>query len=167
MIAVRHPSCARRSAVLLELMLAMALFVGAAVFALGSARSVLISIEHNHKRLEAVDLLRSRLAELEAGIISLADLRAGESVPSTVDLATSWAYELRTQRTAYTSLTLVELTIRERHNTQRQTAETGGLEFTLRQLIPLQPGDDPDDYESEDIPTEAASPSPFSREAVQ
>src|SRR5262245_36044128 len=74
----RRPGCVSRGGVLFEVMLSVALFAGAAAFTLAATRSVSITLERSQKQQQAVDLARTRLAELEAGLITLGDLR-GES----------------------------------------------------------------------------------------
>lgn len=140
----RSPS--RRAAVLLEALLAIALFVGAAAFTLAATRSALQAVDRHRRSLEAVDLARSKMAELEAGLIALEDLRggdddgvgsAGRAGPSR-DASESprWQTSVKTQRSEFTGLTLVELTVAEADD---QLLDENGapVSFTLRQLVPL------------------------------
>ncbi len=148
----------RRGAILLEVMLAIGLFVGAAAFCLGVSRSMFAALERaDHRRL-AIDLARSKLAELEAGLITVQDLR-GEwsggvgSRPDDDELAgavtgPSWEIDAVTTRTEYRGLSLIELTITE-------VPPDGGVEsnlvsFTLRQLIALREPD-PEAYEVDEM----------------
>ena len=65
----------RRAAVLLEVLVSLALFVGAASFVLTALHTSLSGLARAEEESFAVDLARSRLAELELGLVSMADLR--------------------------------------------------------------------------------------------
>lgn len=118
----------RRGGVLLEVMLALALFVAAgslvlSIFADGS-RAVARAESLGH----AVDAARSILAEVEAGIRSVGDLRG-----SIDDLPPPWTelrIEASSQRSDLPGLVEVEVRVfdRERADSPR---------FTLRQLLPV------------------------------
>jgi len=139
-------------------MLAIGLFVGAAAFCLGVTSSLFSALERaDHRRL-AIDLAGSKLAELEAGLITVQDLR-GEwsggvgSRPDDVDRAgtaggSSWEIDAVTTPTEYRGLSLIELTITE-------VPAGGGVEghvvsFTLRQLVALRE-QDPEAYEVDEM----------------
>jgi hypothetical protein len=134
--------------VLLEVVIALTLFIGAASLTLAAARSVFTSLDQMRRRQEAVDLARSKLAELQAGLITLADLRGerADAVGSTRSTnfnrmsndggraaATGWILDARTSRTVFTGLSLIELTVREDVSPEAPQA----VSFTLRQLMPL------------------------------
>ena len=68
----------RRGGILLEVTLAIAIFAAAGSITLAATRSVFRSLDRSRRLLEAVDLARSRLSELEAGLIDLADLRSND-----------------------------------------------------------------------------------------
>lgn len=118
----------RRGGVLLEVMLALALFVTAgslvlSIFADGS-RAVARAESLGH----AVDAARSVLAEVEAGIRSAGDLRGPIE-----DLPPPWTelrVEASSQRSDFPGLVEVEVRVfdRERADSPR---------FTLRQLLPV------------------------------
>ena len=59
---------ARRGSVLLEILLSIALFAGAAVFTLMALRNALAGTQRSAVRMRAVDLAASRMAEIERGI---------------------------------------------------------------------------------------------------
>ncbi len=151
---IRRP----RGAILLEVMLAIGLFVGAAAFCLGVTKRLFWSLERaDHRRL-AIDLAGSKLAELEAGLITVQDLR-GEwsggvgSRPDDEDLAgavagPSWEIDAVTTRTEYRGLSLIELTITE--VPPDGGVESHGVSFTLRQLIALRE-QDPEAYEVDEM----------------
>src|SRR5512145_1515697 len=119
----------RRGGILFEVMLAVALFGGAAAFTLGAVRSVLTTLDRTRRQQEAVDLARTKLAELEAGFISLAELSA--------DSIEGWALESKSNRSEFANLTLVELTVREQ--APHGQAPEQAVSFTLRQLVALRP----------------------------
>ncbi len=60
--------------ILLELLLAIALFVGGAVLVLGAMRSAVDGARRADLRARAMDLAQSRIAELDAGLIAVGDL---------------------------------------------------------------------------------------------
>jgi hypothetical protein len=136
------PRCnIRCGAVLFEVMLSIALFTGAAAFTLAAVRSVYITLDRTSRQHEAIDLARSKMAQLEAGLITLADLRSGADDASEGNDSQSkprWVYELRTQRTEYTGLTLVELTVHEQQASK--AAADNAMSYTLRQLMNLRTG---------------------------
>jgi Tfp pilus assembly protein PilV len=163
------PANPKRGAILLETLIALALFVAAASMALGATRNVFNAVDHARRRLEAVDLARSKLAELEAGHITLGDLRGefdaassqiGSQRRSTrVDATGSaqrWVMDVKTRRTEFTGLSLVELTVREFAGSGSGRGQNeGGVSCTLRQLVALRHVD-AQEYESdklsEDLP---------------
>jgi hypothetical protein len=131
----------------------MAIFVGAAGFALAACRSALDAIARAKDEQQAIDLARARMAELELGSITLADLRDGviESIGSFQELDAAalsrWRVEVATSRTEYAGLTLVELTVRE--ETPAGPDDPAAARFTLRQLMRLRgDADQPDDAAS-------------------
>ncbi|MDA0295123.1 MAG: hypothetical protein O3A19_06960 [Planctomycetota bacterium] len=60
----------RRGGLLLETLIAIAIFVGVATFALGAVRDGIVAAERAKLRIVAVDLASSRIAAVEAGLIS-------------------------------------------------------------------------------------------------
>lgn len=156
----RHIRLEPRGGVLFEVLLAVALFAGAAAFSLGCVKSVFTALERTRREQEAVDVARSRMAELEAGLITLADLR-GQAVDAIgsmtdqgsasigADSAARWIVDVKTQRTEFTGLSLVELTVRE--DASRGGANEDDLmSFTLRQLMPLRRGD-AEEYQADEL----------------
>lgn len=144
----------RRGGILFEVVVSLALFGAAAAFTLGAVRSVFHSLRTSQLQQQAIDLARSKMAELEAGLITLADLRGqsgGSGIGSfdTLDREVAgggsaagqaplrWAFELKTHRTEFTGLSLIELTVREDRPAQDDPAATPPVQFTLRQLVAL------------------------------
>ena len=145
-----------RGGVLFEVLLSIALFVGAAAFAFSATRNVFSGLDRTYREQQAADLARSKLAELEAGLIGLGDLR-GEpirsvgSIESYVDdewrdgaAAPRWIVEADTQRTEHTGLTLVEITVSETTDSDQAVA------YTLRTLMRLRDTRD-EEYEEDDL----------------
>jgi hypothetical protein len=148
-----------RGAILLEVMLALGLFVGSAAFCLAVTRSLFAALDRADRRQLAVDLARSRLAELEAGMVTLQELR-GEwgggvgSVPDDVDLEAGdpgsvWEIEITTTPSEYRGLSLIELTVAQ---VQTGTGAAGddAVRYTLRQLIALRE-QDVEDYQLDEM----------------
>lgn len=134
----------RRGAILFELLVSIAIFIAAAAITLRAVSNGYESLRRAHQRQLAVDLARSKLAELEAGIISLTQLQSdfittigsidltesASDLPREDDL-TQWRYEVDTIPTEYADLTLIEVRI-------YTPDDVDGLRPTvLRQLISL------------------------------
>ncbi|RLS96729.1 MAG: hypothetical protein DWI12_01475 [Planctomycetota bacterium] len=66
---------ARRGGILLELLLAIAMFAGAATFTMSALRSALDGVRRAELRARACDLAASKLAQLDAGLVSASELR--------------------------------------------------------------------------------------------
>lgn len=64
----------RDGGILLELLLAIGIFAAAALFTLSALRSALDGVRRAELRARALDLAVSRLAELEAGLVSTGEL---------------------------------------------------------------------------------------------
>ena len=116
----------RRGGILLEILLSIAIFSGAAAFTLGAARSVLDGLDRSQRRQQMLDLARTRIAELECGLVTIAEVR--EEGRAGTD--GGYVVDVETERTQFAGRTLVIMTVRE--------AEGGGA-VTLRQLVALQP----------------------------
>ena len=156
----------RRGGILLEVLVALTLFVGAALAILSATGQARRSVEQAGVLQRAVDLATSRMAELEAGLISDADLREGftESRPEFGEFMPSEVperlrIEVRTSRSPYDGLTLVELDVLD----SEAFAVDGGARvlFTLKQLVRLR--DRPvEEYELDemldDMPVEFEAP---------
>ncbi len=148
-----------RGAILLEVMLALGLFVGSAAFCLGVTRSMFAALERADRRQLAVDLACSRLAELEAGMVTLQELR-GEwaggvgSLGDDTDLeaaapVSAWEIEVTTLPSEYRGLSLIELTVTEVQPGTGAVSDDG-VRYTLRQLIALRE-QDVEDYQVDEM----------------
>lgn len=149
-----------RGGVMFEVLLAVALFAGAAALTLGCVKSVFSALDRTRREQEAVDVARSRMAELEAGLITLADLRgqsvnsigsmSGQESPSpSVENPARWIVDVKTQRSEFTGLSLVELTVRE-DPAHADVSDGQPMSFSLRQLLPLR-RDDAEDYQPDEL----------------
>lgn len=138
--ARRHGWLARPGAVLLEILISIALFAGAAVFTLSAAHSTLESMDRVRLRQEALDLARSRMAMLESGLATLDDLR-DELVDRAGDRAgtPAWSIDVQVSRSEFTDLSLVEITVTELLPDGRMPDEDqqATISCTLRQLVPV------------------------------
>jgi hypothetical protein len=115
----RQPAC-RRGGLLLEVVISLAMLVMVGLFALGGARDGLAAAERAARRAAAVDLAASRLAEIEAGIVSLdaigdlqdADLEGG--LAGFEDQPPPWrfAVEVETAPSSFDGLVRVEVVVR-------------------------------------------------------
>lgn len=106
----------RRGGLLLEVMISMALFIGAALVVLQAMSDARISLQRADLLQRAVDLATTRVSELELGLISLADLRGlgrqerdeFDDIEASVEpLGT----RVRTERTQWDGLVLLELDV--------------------------------------------------------
>ena len=98
----------RRGALLLETLLALALFVGAAGYTLVVLRDAIASTDRLERRAEALDLAGSRLAAIEAGIVSI---NAQEDIAEEVLEETQMQVEVSVSRSAINGLSRVEVRV--------------------------------------------------------
>ncbi len=159
-----HYEIRRAGGVLLEVLLSIALFVGAAGFSLGVLRSVLDAIDRSGRQAMAVDLARAKMAELEAGLTTIAELReasdgldrvgsiesfGGEDEFSAPTGEARWIVDVDTTRSEFTGLSLVELTVSE-ETEQFADEDAVVVSYTLRQLMQLRE-DEEEEYEADDL----------------
>lgn len=157
----------RRAAVLLELVLSLAVFLGAA---LALTRVLTLSVnamqraEHQGR---AVDLARSAMALIEAGVYQPEALQ-GEAAPELLGAAAdasagpgfgaalgggtaaTWRLDIETERSSFPGLTLVAITA-----TRETPSGDAAAVYTLRQLVRLAAEED-DRIGDEDDITRAA-----------
>jgi type II secretory pathway pseudopilin PulG len=116
-----HRRCRRRrGGLLLEVVIALALLVMVGLFALGGARDGLAATERAERRAAAVDLAASRLAEIEAGIVSidaigdLQDTSLDEETGGFEDEPPRWpfAVAVETGPSGFDGLVRVEVVVR-------------------------------------------------------
>ncbi len=132
----------RRGAILFELLVALAIFAGAAALTLSVVGNSVAALGRLHDRQLAMDAARSKMAELEAGLININDLLDAplESIGS-IDLYDfnagppvsglgSWRVEASTEVAPWRGLTLVEIRI---YTSSEATAPAA----TLRRLVRL------------------------------
>ncbi|MFZ9880323.1 MAG: hypothetical protein ACO3QC_02845 [Phycisphaerales bacterium] len=79
----------RAGGILLELLLAIALFAAAAAFTMSALRSATDGVRRADLRARAADLAESRLAELDAGLVSAGELGEESQADDESELAVS------------------------------------------------------------------------------
>ncbi len=161
----------RRGGILFEVLLSIALFAGAGSVVLGITGSAIKQQELNTRRQQALDLGRSLMASLEAGLTTVADIRDGlprklgsisdysERITDRADRGLpGWVTSIVTQRTEFPGLSLVEITVREdmpgsRSVALRDEAQAGAdgpISVTVRQLVRLRE-EDPEAWEVDEM----------------
>ena len=116
----RRQPARRRGGLLLEVVISLALLVMVGLFALGGARDGLAAAERSARRAAAVDLAASRLAEIEAGIVSLdaigdlQDVDPEGGLAGFEDMPPPWpfAVEVETAPSSFDGLVRVEVVVR-------------------------------------------------------
>ena len=155
-----HVRSMRRGGVLLEVTLAIAIFAAAGSVTLAATRSVFSSLDRSRRLLEAVDLARSRLSELEAGLIDITDLQSDDFLTlgsgdfgTGVDLApvsmpSYWTLDLEVDPTEYPGLSLVTIIVEE--DEAAALLDDAPVRYELRQLIAIREAET-EDYEEDEI----------------
>ncbi len=135
---------ARRGALLMEVMLALTLFVTAGMVILSLVGQSVATLRAARDKEHAVDLARSAMAKMEGGIETAEGLNgpvrpwrddaAGEAAPDDGSAATPWELRIRTEPSPFDGLTLVTVTA-------SKSADVGGggagVSYTMRQLVRL------------------------------
>jgi hypothetical protein len=134
----------RRGGLLLEILLALALFLGAGAFVIAATRSAVRGVDRAGREAVALDLARSTMAELETGLTTLSDLRDAADGLDRVGTVTlddaRWLLDVQTEAAPFAGLTLVIITVREGAAPGAADVEDG-VSFTLRQLVRLSGAD--------------------------
>lgn len=150
---INRPSGKRRGGALFEVMLSIAIFAAAGAFALGTTRAMLANLNRAHKQQQAVDLARSKIAELKVGLIHLADLQSDQvfgvgtfsHFNEEPGLQPLWNIHVRSSRSEHSGLNVVEVTVTE------QSDHADAARYTLRQLMHLREVDGESEYEQDDL----------------
>lgn len=116
----------RRGAVLLELLVALAIFIVGATTLLAVFGDVAASVARDSTTALAVDLARTRMSEIEAGLISPEDLRPDAGAREVGD---GLVAEAVISRSGFPGLSLVEIRVTE--GPERE------LRYALRQLMAM------------------------------
>lgn len=148
----------RRGAMLLEVVVALAVFVVAALAVLGAVQRATSAAVLARDQSRAVDLARSAIAKIESGIARAESLNgpvpawgdgaAGENASGApldgVEISgafrdtpakpSGWELEIRTQPTSYDGLTAVTVVARRRRGT---AGDVVSASFTLTQFMRL------------------------------
>jgi len=116
----------RRGAALLELILAIALFLGASALIMRSMRTAVSRVADSGQRLRAIDVAQSRLAEFSSGIVSIRDAQLG------VEIESPWIVDVSVEPSSFENFSLVVVTVRVE---QDQSSTESFAPVTVRQLI--------------------------------
>ena len=166
-LLIKHRSM--RGGILFEIMLSIAIFAGAALFTLRAVSNALVAFDRSARGQQAMDVARSTLAELEVGLITIADLRdrAERNLSRDADRLRvtdgkpHWIIEIETERTEYADLTLVALIVRESSGEDAiGFDEDNAISITLRQLMALQTDSslDPRPYREDELVEDLVQP---------
>ena len=152
----RGATARRGGGILLETMLALAVFVATGSLVLGVMTDCTRAVARAERLASAVDCARSLMAEFEAGLRPMGDLAGGEleEVPPPWE---GFRVEARTRRSDFDGLVLAEIGVFE---IDAAGDETSAL-FTLRQLLPAR-GVDVEALEDFDSFEDLARPIPGS-----
>lgn len=135
----RGGSAVRRSGgLLLETLVAVAIFVGVATFSLAAVRDGIVAAERARLRLVAVGLATSRIAEVEAGIVSPWSVGESDVVDDDAGFDaedSSLQIEMETSPSEFEGLVRVEVSVYERE----PDASTATSPRRLARLVSLVP----------------------------
>lgn len=127
----------RRGALLLEVLLALALFIGVSLTLTRVLTLTLSAMQTSRDRLAAADIARTAMSQIEAGIARPSALQGPASPtligapPGVTEKAERWTIDIETERSSFDGLTLVAVTA------SRSETAAGERSFTLRQLVRL------------------------------
>lgn len=146
---------AGRAWVLLELLLALTIFVFTAIAVLGAIAQGISGAERNRNQMQAVDLARSTMAKLEAGLGTMQNLAGpvpaweppltaetpfedstGTGFSETLPPPSLWEVEIDTLASDFPGLTHVTVTAVKR---PAPDSEQVVVSFTMHQLMRLGP----------------------------
>jgi len=145
-------------AILVETLIALAIFVATAGIALRIANDALSRLETRARTQQALDFGMSKLAEIDAGLVAIGDLR-GDEIDSigSMSLASEpdaeplpWTLDVQTKRSPYGSLSVVQLSVIERDPPVGPADDVAPIAVTVRELIELR-GADADAYEVDEL----------------
>ena len=119
----------RRGVVLLEILLSLAVFVGAALAVGGAVGRAMSSLARAQERTMAADLAWSAVAQVEAGVLTPGALNGP------VEGDPAWALDVETTPTAHGSLVLLEVSARR--------AGSEAAVYTARHLVSLRASAEP------------------------
>ena len=123
----------RRGGLLLETLIALAVFTAAAGYTLLAIRDGTVAVDRAARKVVAIELAASRLAEIEAGITSIGD---GEDAGMEgLERSDGLEIEIATAPSAYEGLTLVEVLVYDTLSEDQQS----DLDLPLARLSTLLP----------------------------
>ena len=115
MTEVRTVFRLRRGGLLLETLVAMAIFIGVATFSLAAVRDGIAAAERARLRLVAVGLASSRVAEVEAGIVSPWSVGEVDAPDGFESDPTPLRVEMEAARSGFDGLVRVVVSVFERN----------------------------------------------------
>ena len=125
----------RRAALLLEVLLSLAIFVGAALAVGGAIRRAASGLSAVRERAEASDLAWSAIARLEAGLATPSSMASDTDASEDKLRGTpGWSLHVETEPTERSGLTLIEVSA---HRTTPDGTELDRAVYTARQVIRL------------------------------
>lgn len=138
----RPSSVRRRAGILLEVMVALAIFVAAAIAVLAMVDRSAASLAEARRQRAAVDLARSAMSKLEAGLATPETLNGpvpawseenSETIGDAPAAPSGWELRISTEPTSFAGLTLVTVeAVRA-----SQAGDRVLTSFTLRQFVRL------------------------------
>ena len=153
----------RRAGLLLEVLLALTIFIGAALTILAAVGSASDSLDASRLRQRAMDLARSAIAKIEAGIETAQTLNgpvpewrdeeaASEAAVDELPAPSGWELSIVTTPFGSGELTMIEVTA------SRTTERSGAIlaSATLRQLVRLSQAERDQVGETDSVSREAA-----------
>lgn len=124
-----------RGALLLEVLLSLAIFVGAALAVGGALRRATQGLDAVRERAEASDLAWSAIAQLEAGLAAPGSLSGAVGEPGTRPTGVpGWSRRIETEPTERSGLTLVTVEV---HRTTPEGTELERPVAVARQIVRL------------------------------
>lgn len=128
----------RRGAILLECVVAVAIFVAAGLMVLGSVSRASESLERSREAEKAADLARSAMAKIESGLARPETLIGpvkpddeGSGKVMRESAATPWSLEIETEPSRFAGLTRVTV------KAVKRSGSTESASYTLHQLVRL------------------------------
>lgn len=155
----------RRGALLLEILIALAIFVAAATLVLTSLRTVSTRLILSREQQQGLDLALSKLAELEAGLVTVETLDGAEfetALAGSEDDAAQfdendfgpkqWRLEVSSERSRFTDLSIVTVRVFNQRPFGGSDDGSDDVEIcALRQLVRLGGSAEGEEFERDNL----------------
>jgi hypothetical protein len=164
---MRNGRARRRGALLMEVLISIAIFTMSGLVILGISMRIRDRLVDTQRQQQAVDLARSVVSHLEAGLATVRNVDEVVMDELGLDPETSlepppWQVEIETEPSSFTGLTVVTVIVRE---SIEQSLGAGGLPTTsagdvgpeayrLVQLLDLGEAEEPDEFEVDPLDEE-------------